>query len=162
VRPPLDTRVLDPARLFKPEPETLHSVHAAVVRDIAAHYYTYPNPEYPHFRTVLNEPEVTQIVYTNYGRELTPDIVVLEWPERVVKILGEVATIDLLTPDNAREVWLPESRLEQVAFYLYIPAGYLKEAKLLLKEAGIKKKDVGLRTWRRIVGMHRPEIVPFS
>jgi hypothetical protein len=162
MKPPLDSRVLDPARVLRPSPLYLEQLHVEVVQDIAEQLFAFPTPEFPHFRTFVNEPEVTQRIFTNYGRDLAPDIVVLEWPERIVRIVAEVATINLLTPDEAKDHWLPESRLEGVAFYLYVPAGYLEQAKVLLKEAGIRKKDVGLRTWRRVVGLRSLDIATYT
>jgi hypothetical protein len=158
MKPPLDTRSLDPARVFRPAPETVRWTHLEAVQAVAEQLYPYPTPEFPHLRTFVNEPEVNQRVFTNYGRELTPDIVALEWPEHIVKIVAEVATPGMLTTEDAWEAWLPESRLQDVAFYLYVPAGYLKPFRLLLKDAGIKRKDVTLRTWRRIVGLRMLDI----
>lgn len=158
LKPPLDTRILDPARVLKPSPEYAHIVHADLVKEVVKQLFAYPTPEYPHLRTFTNDPEVTQRIFTNYGRELVPDIVVVEWPERVVSIVAEVANTDQLTADEALDRWLPESRLDGVAFYLYAPAGYLKLAKLLLKDAGVGKKDVSLRTWRRMVGLRTLDI----
>jgi hypothetical protein len=150
MKPPLETRWIDPAVALKPDPLSSILTHIEVVNDIAEQLYPFPTPEFPHFRTIVNRPDVTQTVFTNYGHELVPDIVALEWPERVLRIVAEVATVDAMTIDYATERWWPESRLEGVAFYLYVPAGYLQLARALIREAGIKKKDVGLRSWRRI------------
>jgi hypothetical protein len=158
MKPPLDTRSIDPARVLRPSASTLHATQVATVKSLAAQLYPFPTPEFPHLRTFVNQPQATQTVFTNYGHELTPDIVVLEWPEKLVRMVGEVTTPYLLTPDNAFDVWLPESRLEGVAFYLYAPAGYVKPVKLLLRDAGIQSKDVGLRTWRRIVGLRQIDV----
>jgi len=162
IKPPLDTRLIDPSRELLPDPKTVERTHDEVVSYIAEELYQFPTPEYPHFRTTINVPEAQQRIFTNYGRELIPDIVVLEWPERIVRIIGEVAVPQDLTMDTALDQWLPESRLVDVAFYLYLPAGFLKQAKVLLKDAGIKKKDVGLRTWRRLARMGAPDIAMFA
>jgi hypothetical protein len=141
---------------------TTERTHDEVVLSIADILYQFPTPEYPHFRTTINVPEAQQRIFTNYGRELIPDIVVVEWPERMVRIIGDVAVPQDLNMDKALDQWLPESRLVDVAFYLYVPAGYLKHARLLLKEAGIKKQDVGLRTWRRLARMGAPDIAMYA
>jgi hypothetical protein len=88
--------------------------------------------------------------------------VVVEWPERILRIVGEILTPELLTRENAMDVWLPESRLEGVAFYLYVPMGYLDDARKLLKEAGIRRMDVTLRTWRHQPGLKRIDIAMFN
>lgn len=161
MKPPLDTRSNDPARVLVPNREHESRIHLDATLDIAEMLYGFPTPAYPHFRTFLNVPEVQQRVFTNFGRELTPDIVVVEWPERTLKIVGEVATPARLTMDEALDRWLPESRLEDVAFYLYVPAGYVQHSRRLLKEAGIKRKDLGLRSWRRFALAGRPEIATY-
>jgi hypothetical protein len=65
--------------------------------------------------------------------------------------VAEVVTEDMLTDDNAENVWAVESRLEGVRFFLYVPAGQAKAAKALLKKHHIQ--DVSLRTWRNITGL---------
>jgi hypothetical protein len=92
-----------------------------------------------------------QKVFTNYGHELEPDIVVLQWPEKIPVMVAEVVTPDMLREDIAENVWAVEARLDGVRFFLYVPAGHAKEAKALLKRMGIKK--VSLRTWRNITGL---------
>lgn len=137
--------------MFHPAPSSNREQHQQAVRNIAEQLFPFPTPEYPHFRTMVNEPEVTQKVFTNYGNELEPDIIVLQWPEKLPVMVAEVVTEDLLTDDNAENVWAVESRLEGVRFFLYVPAGQAKTAKALLKKHGIK--DVALRTWRNITGL---------
>lgn len=152
-------RALPVEEILRPSAASLRRQHVEAVQAIAEQLFPFPTPEFPHFRTFVNEPEVTQRIFTTLGRELTPDIVVLEWPERKPRMVAEVLTPDLLTEGNAREVWLPESRLKDVTFFLYLPAGYLEEGKRLLKAAGIKRKNVQLRTWRRLVGQNRMDVV---
>jgi hypothetical protein len=137
--------------LFRPSPSSLREQHLQAVQNIAEELFPFPTPEYPHFRTFVNEPEPVQKIFTNYGNELEPDIVVLQWPEKLPAMVAEVVTEDMLTDENAENVWAVESRLEGVRFFLYVPAGLAKEAKALLKKHGIK--DVSLRTWRNILGL---------
>jgi hypothetical protein len=157
VRPPLSTRAY-PAELLQPSEQTDRQIEAEVSYDVAMQLYSFPTPEYPDFRTFVNEPVVEQRIFTNFGRDLAPDIVVLQWPEKTVKIVGDVLTTREVTWENAAKVWWPLSRLEGVAFYLYVPAGYANLARRLIKDAGIKKSGVGLRTWRRIVGLRALDI----
>jgi hypothetical protein len=137
--------------MFHPSATSQRDQHLQAVQNIAEQLFPFPTPQYPHFRTVVNEPEPTQRVFTNYGNELTPDIVVLQWPEKLPVMVAEIVTEDMLTDDIAENVWAVESRLEGVRFLLYVPAGQAKAAKALLKKYHIK--DVSLRTWRNITGL---------
>ena len=156
MRERVNERWADPGQIFRPSEKTFREAHIRAVQDIAAQYFEYPNAEFPHLRTFVNEPEVGQRIFTNFGRELVPDIVVLEWPEKIPLIVAEVVTDDLLNEKTAREKWLPESRLVGVQLYLYVPAGSASDAKKLLKKAGIK--NVSLRTWRNITGLRTVDI----
>ena len=144
------------SRMSQPSSKSHEEAHQLAVRNIAEQLFPFPTPEYPHFRSVVNEPEVEQKIYTNYGNELAPDIVVLQWPEKLPVMVAEVVTPDMLTEENAREVWAIEARLDGVRFFLYVPAGLASEAKALLKKTKIK--DVTLRTWRNITGLKTIDI----
>ena len=148
-------RWADPDQVLRPSKKAYEAAHISAVRNIAEEYFGYPTPEYPHFRTFVNHPEPEQKIFTNYGRELTPDIVVLEWPERHPRIVAEVVTADMLTDEEA-ELWYVLSRLRDVEFYLYVPAGAAARAKKLLKER--KVKNVKLRTWRHITGLRTIDV----
>ena len=143
-------RQYDAEQMLKPSSKSYRESHLSAVRNIAEELYYYPTPEYPHFRTFVNEPEAEQKIFTNLGRELTPDIVVLEWPEKLPRIVAEVVTPDMINDANA-ENWGVLSRLVDVQFCLYVPAGHSAEARKLLKQHKIK--GVGLRTWRHITGL---------
>jgi hypothetical protein len=144
--------------MSRPSAKVYEEAHQQAVRNIADQLFPFPTPEYPHFRTFVNEPEAEQKIFTNYGRELTPDIVVLQWPEKLPVMIAEVVTPDMLTRENADNVWAVESRLDGVKFFLYVPAGHAAQAKDLLKKANIK--DVALRTWRNITGLKTIDINP--
>jgi hypothetical protein len=151
----VDERELSGA-LFKPGSKSLRESHLQAVQNIADQLFPFPTPEYPHFRTFVNEPEAVQKVFTNYGNELEPDIVVLQWPEKLPVMVAEVVTPDMLRDDIAENVWAVESRLDGVKFFLYVPAGHASAAKALLKKHKIK--DVALRTWRNITGLRTLDI----
>ena len=138
------------SRMSRPSEQSYAEAHLLAVRNIAGQLFAFPTPEFPHLRAFVNEPEVEQKLFTNYGRELAPDIVVLQWPEKLPSMVAEVVTPDMLT-DEAAETWAIEARLDGVQFYLYVPAGFASEAKQILKRAKIK--DVKLRTWRNITGL---------
>jgi hypothetical protein len=137
--------------LLSPSSKSLREAHELAVQNIAEQLFPFPTPDYPHFRTFVNVPEAQQKVFTNYGNELTPDIVVLQWPEKLPVMVAEVVTADMLTQQNAENVWAIEARLAGVRFFLYVPAGHASDAKKLLKNAGVK--GVTLRTWRNITGL---------
>ena len=144
--------------MLRPNTKSLQEAHQLAVANIAEQLFPFPTPDYPHFRTFVNEPEVTQKIFTNYGNELAPDVVVLQWPEKNPVMIAEVVTQDMLTEQNARDVWAVESRLSGVRFFLYVPAGHAKQAKAVLKAAKIK--NVTLRTWRNITGLKTIDINP--
>jgi hypothetical protein len=144
--------------MSRPSSKVYAEAHLQAVRNIADQLFPFPTPEYPHFRTFVNAPEVEQKIFTNYGRELEPDIVVLQWPEKLPVMVAEVVTPDMLTDENAQNVWSVEANLEGVRFFLYVPAGQAANAKRLLKKAGIK--GVALRTWRNITGLKTIDINP--
>jgi hypothetical protein len=157
VREQVDERELSGA-MTRPNSKSYREAHLLAVRNIAEQLFPFPTPDFPHFRTFVNEPEVEQKVFTNYGRELEPDIVVLQWPEKLPVMVAEVLTPDMLREDLAENVWAVESRLDGVRFFLYVPAGHASRAKELLKKA--KVKDASVRTWRNITGLKTIDVAP--
>jgi hypothetical protein len=153
----VDERLMSSA-MTRPSARVYEDAHLQAVRNIAEQLFPFPTPEYPHFRTFVNEPETEQKIFTNYGIELEPDIVVLQWPEKLPVMVAEVVTPDMLTRENAENVWAVEARLSAVRFFLYVPAGMASDAKRLLKQANVK--DVSLRTWRNITGLKTLDIAP--
>jgi hypothetical protein len=150
VRNYVDEREMGGAML-RPSSKSQQEAHLQAVQNIAEQLFPFPTPEYPHFRTFINEPEAEQKIFTNYGNSLEPDIVVLQWPEKLPVMVAEVVTPEMLRDDVAEDVWAVEARLDGVKFFLYVPAGHAAEAKALLKKHSIK--DVTLRTWRNITGL---------
>ena len=159
VKERVDERQMSGA-MARPSSKSNQEAHIVAARNIAAQLFAFPTAEYPHLRTFVNEPEVEQKIFTNLGSELAPDIVVLEWPEKLPRMVAEVVTADMLTEENARGVWAVEARLEGVPFYLYVPVGYASEAKKLLKRVGLR--NVGLRTWRNIAGLKSLDVAPLK
>jgi hypothetical protein len=155
MRARVEERWRDTEQLLVPSTKSYQESHLSAVRNIAEEYFPFPTPEYPHYRTFVNEPEVEQKIFTTLGRELTPDIIVLQWPEKHPVMVADVVTPDLLRDDVA-EAWGPLSRLKDVTFFLYVPAGHADDAKKLVKAH--KVKDVKLRTWRHITGLKTIDI----
>jgi hypothetical protein len=142
--------------MMKPNSKSSAEQHALAVQNIAEELFPFPTPAYPHVRTFVNEPESIQKIFTNYGNELDPDIVVLQWPEKLPVMVAEVVTEDMLNEELATRVWAVEARLEGVQFYLYVPSGSASQAKKLLKKAKIK--NVKLRTWRNNAGLRTIDV----
>jgi hypothetical protein len=155
VREIVDERKL-PGAMSRPNTQSSREAHLQAVQNIAEQLFPFPTPEYPHFRTFVNEPEVQQRIFTNYGNELAPDIVVLQWPEKLPVMIGEVVTPDMISDQVAQDVWAVEARLSGVQFFLYVPAGHAAAVKQLLKRNKIK--DVALRTWRNIAGLRTIDV----
>jgi hypothetical protein len=155
MRARVEERWVNTEQLLQPSAKSYYEHHQSAVHNIADEYFPFPTPEYPHFRSFVNEPEPEQKLFTNFGRELAPDIVVLEWPEKHPVMVAEVLTPDMVTEDRAEE-WKTLSRLAGVTFFLYAPAGHADEVKRLLKK--LKVKNVQLRTWRHITGLKTVDI----
>ena len=48
------------SRMSRPSEQTYYEAHLLAVRNIADQFFAFPTPDYPHFRTFVNEPEVEQ------------------------------------------------------------------------------------------------------
>ncbi len=155
VREIVDERQLG-SIMFKPNSKSSGEQHLLAVQNIAEELFPFPTPDFPHLRTFVNEPVATQKVFTNYGNELEPDIIVLQWPEKLPIMIAEVVTEEMMTEETAKNVWAIESRLDGVAFFLYVPSGRASDAKKLLKKAKIK--NVKLRTWRNNAGLRTIDV----
>ena len=142
----LTERWTDVDKLLQPAPKSSGELHERAVQDIAQARFEFPTPELPSYRTFVNVPEVTLPVKDEGGTEWTPDIVVVDTPGNVLKMLAQVETGDTVTEERAKELWRPFSRLPDAAFYLYVPVGFGGAAKRICRKLGI---DVyGFRTWR--------------
>ena len=144
----LEERWTDIDKLLQPAPTSTQELHERAVQDIAQARFEFPTPELPSYRSFVNVPDVTLPVTDESGNQLVPDIVVVDTPGNILRILAQVETGDTVTEQRAREVWLPFSRLPDAAFYLFVPVGYGAIAKRICKQLGL---DVyGYRTWRYV------------
>jgi len=144
----LEERWTDIDKLLQPAPTSTQELHERAVQDIAQARFEFPTPELPSYRSFVNVPDVTLPVTDEAGNQLVPDIVVVDTPGNILRILAQVETGDTVTEQRAREVWLPFSRLPDAAFYLFVPVGYGAIAKRICKQLGL---DVyGYRTWRYV------------
>jgi hypothetical protein len=118
--------------------------HNGAVADIAKLKFPFPSKEFPHLETILNEPEPRMSVGKADGKDLFPDIVVVERPGQWLRMMAEVETEDTVNEESAQNEWLPFS--QQGELFIYVPAGCVPETKRLCKRFRIKYK--GIRTWR--------------
>jgi hypothetical protein len=139
---------MDVDKLLQPIPKNSQELRERAIQDVALARFEFPTPELPSYRTYVNVPEVTLPVTAPDGKELIPDIVVVDTPGNILKILAQVEVIDNLNEERARSVWAPLAKLPDAAFYLYIPVGYGKMAKEICKKAGVR--PYGYRTWRYV------------
>ena len=144
----LEERWTDIDKLLQPAPTSTQELHERAVQDIAQARFEFPTPELPSYRSFVNVPDVTLPVTDESGNQLVPDIVVVDTPGNILRILAQVETGDTVTEQRAREVWLTFSRLPDAAFYLFVPVGSGAIAKRICKQLGL---DVyGYRTWRYV------------
>jgi hypothetical protein len=142
----IDERWTDIDKLLQPAPQSSAEVHERAVQDIAQARFEFPTTELASYRTYVNVPEVTLPVTDEQGIELTPDIVVVDTPGNILKIAAHVETADTISEERAKEVWAPFAKLNDTAFYLYVPVGTGEKAKKLCQKQGIRV--YGFRTWR--------------
>ncbi|MDP2948072.1 MAG: hypothetical protein Q8P22_00860 [Chloroflexota bacterium] len=128
-------------------------LHLQALQEIAQERFLFPNERYPHLKTFLNRPERTMGVQAAKS-VVYPDIVVLQWPEKVVQMLAVVETAATVNVEAASGRWHPFSQAGPL--YLFVPVGYVEETKRLCKAQGVRY--VGLRTWRHLVGYGNFEI----
>ena len=144
----IDTRWMDVDKLLQPIPKNTEELRQRAVQDVAQARFEFPTTALAGYRTYVNFPEVTLPIKDEQGNELTPDIVVVDTPGNILKILAQVELSEQVTEERAKELWRPFSKLPDAAFYLYVPVGHGAAAKRLCKKLHI---DVyGFRTWRYV------------
>ncbi len=133
--------------------EIRERLRVKALQEIARQRFAFPNERYPNLRAFVNEPERSMGV-TLDSQVLYPDIVVLQWPEKVTQMVAQVESSATVTEQQAREAWLPYSQAGPL--HLFVPVGYAGEAKRLCRRQRVQL--VGLRTWRFRVGYRDLEI----
>jgi hypothetical protein len=134
--------------MLQPAPKDRDELRQRAVQDVAKARFEFPTPELASYRSFVNVPEVNLPVKDPDGNEYTPDIVVVDTPGNILKIVAQVETADLVTEERAKEVWAPLAKLGDPAFYLYVPVGSGGAAKKICKKLGIH--IYGFRTWRYV------------
>ena len=128
--------------------------HDRAVRDIAAARFAFPTKEQPKWRAFVNEPAPALGVAGLAGESLYPDIVVVD-SGNVARMVAEVETADTVTEAEGRREWKAFAEVCET-FYLYVPAGYSKEAKRICAKLGVRV--TGIRTWRYIQGAEQLDL----
>jgi hypothetical protein len=144
------TQATHPAR---PPNETRERLRLQALQEIARERFGFPNERYPHLKTFVNEPERTMGVTVD-KEVLYPDIVVLQWPEKMTEMVAQVEGAGTVTEQQALDEWLPYSLAGPL--YLFVPVGCAQAAKRLCRRHRIAL--VGLRTWRHMVGFRGLEV----
>ena len=144
----ISTRWTDVDKMLQPAPKDRDELRQRAVQDVAKARFEFPTPELASYRSFVNVPEVNLPVKDPDGNEYTPDIVVVDTPGNILKIVAQVETADLVTEERAKEVWAPLARLGDPAFYLYVPVGSGGAAKKICKKLSIQV--YGFRTWRYV------------
>ncbi len=144
----LEERWTDIDKLLQPAPMSAKELHERIVPDVARARFEFPTPEFPSYRTFVNVPEVTLPVTDRQGNQLTPDIVVVDTPGNILKMVAQVETAEDVNAERAAGVWQKLGALPEVAFYLFVPVGYGGAAKRICKDLGIEV--YGFRTWRYV------------
>jgi hypothetical protein len=131
-------------------------LHQSTVRDLAASRFNFPNDDYPDLETYVNVPEAVMGIG---DEDLFPDIVVVRMPGKWFEMSAVVETRDSVTEENAREFWLPYSKMGD--FFLFVPVGYAGKAKKICGKVGVDL--TGLRTYRHqpIWGIEVNDVWPY-
>jgi hypothetical protein len=136
-----------------PPRETRERLRLRALQEIARERFGFPNERHPHLKTFVNQPERTMGVTVD-SDVLYPDIVVLQWPEKITQMVAQVEAASAVTEQRGLDEWLPYSLAGPL--YLFVPVGYAREAKRICRRFRIAV--VGLRTWRYMVGFRDLEI----
>ena len=136
-----------------PPRETRERLRLRALQEIARERFPFPNERHPHLKTFVNEPERAMGVTVDRD-VLYPDIVVLQWPEKITQMVAQVEASNTVTEQQALDEWLPYSLAGPL--YLFVPVGYAQETKRICRRFRIAV--VGLRTWRYMVGFRDLEI----
>jgi hypothetical protein len=143
-----DTRWTDVDKMLQPIPKNRQELRERVIQDVAQARFEFPTVDLPSLRAFVNVPEKTMPIKDTDGNELVPDIVVVDTPGNLLKMLAQIETSEMITEEQAKNVWAPFAKLPDAAFYLYVPVGCGGAAKKLCKK--LKIDVYGFRTWRYI------------
>jgi len=144
----IDTRWTDVDKMLQPIPKNRQELRERVIQDVAQARFEFPTVDLPSLRAFVNVPEKTMPIKDPDGNELVPDIVVVDTPGNILKMLAQIELVETVTEEQAKNLWAPFAKLPDSAFYLYVPVGYGGAAKKICKK--LKINVYGFRTWRYI------------
>lgn len=119
-----------------PTAEVARTKRGAVLEQIVATRYGYPNDEFPDRETTVNFPTRGMGVQVKSGGWLYPDIVVTEEPGHFISLIGDLALTHEVTSEVAETRWAPLAKAAPLV--LYVPTGQAGRAIRLCRLHGIK------------------------
>lgn len=118
-----------------PTANAARTKRGAVLEQIVAARYGYPNDEFPDREVAVNFPNRQIGVQVKSGGWLYPDIVVTEEPGHFIALIGDIALTHEITSEMAAERWAPLAKAAPLV--LYVPTGHAGRAIRLCRLHGI-------------------------
>ena len=118
-----------------PTANAARTKRGAVLEQIVAARYGYPNDEFPDREVAVNFPNRQIGVQVKSGGWLYPDIVVTEEPGHFIALVGDIALAHEITSEIAAERWAPLAKAAPLV--LYVPTGHAGRAIRLCRLHGI-------------------------
>ena len=119
-----------------PTANAARTKRGAVLEQIVAARYGYPNDEFPDREVAVNFPTRQIGVQVKSGGWLYPDIVVTDEPGHFVALVADIALTHEITDEMAAERWAPLAKAAPLV--LYVPTGHAGRAIRLCRLHGIK------------------------
>lgn len=119
-----------------PTANAARTKRGAVLEQIVAARYGYPNDEFPDREVAVNFPNRQIGVQVKSGGWLYPDIVVTEEPGHFIALIGDIALGHEVTNEIASERWAALAKAAPLV--LYVPTGQAGRAMRLCRLHGVK------------------------
>ena len=119
-----------------PTANAARTKRGAVLEQIVAARYDYPNAEFPDREVTVNFPNRQIGVQVKSGGWLYPDIVVTEEPGHFIALIGDIALGHEVTNEIASERWAALAKAAPLV--LYVPTGQAGRAMRLCRLHGVK------------------------
>ena len=118
-----------------PTANAARTKRGAVLEQIVAARYGYPNAEFPDREVSVNFPNRAMGVQVKSGGWLYPDIVVTEEPGHFISLIADIALTHEITNEMASERWAALAKAAPLV--LYVPTGHAGRAMRLCRLHGI-------------------------
>ena len=119
-----------------PTANAARTKRGAVLEQIVAARYDYPNAEFPDREVTVNFPSRQMGLQVKSGGWLYPDIVVTEEPGHFIALIGDIALGHEVTSEIASERWAALAKAAPLV--LYVPTGQAGRAMRLCRLHGVK------------------------